>query len=80
MTNVDRSGAHGQPSTVLYQIKVLVEAASLEEVEALSEEFESAICSANHDDPSVRCARRWFIVIDDLTADEAAEWEELLNE
>lgn len=76
----DRSSAHGQPPTVLYQIKVLVEAASVEEVETLSDEFESVICNADHDDSSVRCARRWFIVIDDLTADEATEWEELLNE
>lgn len=80
MTPADDSNEVSRASTVLYRINVLVEASSLRDVEALSEQFESVICDADHDDPSVRCPRRWFIVIEDLNADEAAEWQELLND
>ena len=63
----------------LVQIKVLVEVESSAEVEQLAETFERAICphpaEADH-----RCPRRWFIVSSDLDEDEAADWEELLNE
>ena len=67
------------PAKKLVQIKVLVEVDSDAEVERLSEAFEAAICphpgGSDH-----RCPMRWFIVSSELDEDEAANWEELLNE
>ena len=63
----------------LVQIRVLVEVESPGVVDQLAEAFEAAICphpgGADH-----RCRRRWFIVSSELDEDEAAKWEELLNE
>jgi hypothetical protein len=63
----------------LVMVKVLVEVESSEELEDLTAAFEGAICphpaGADH-----RCPRRWFIVSSELGEEDAAEWEELLNE
>ena len=63
----------------LVEIKVLVEVDSNDEVECLSAAFEATICphpgGSDH-----RCPMRWFIVSSELGEEEAAEWEELLNE
>ncbi len=64
----------------LYRVSVFLESTSPEEVEALVESFESAICDVDHSNSSARCPLRWFIVTSDLSVEEAAEWEELLNE
>ena len=63
----------------MVQIRVFVEVESPGVVDQLAEAFEAAICphpgGADHS-----CPRRWFIVSSELDADEAAKWEELLNE
>jgi hypothetical protein len=51
--------------SVLYEIRVLVEAEDQDEV-------------VQH--PDHRCPRRWFIITRSLDEDEAGELQELLNE
>jgi hypothetical protein len=63
----------------LFEIRVLVEAESDAEVEELAVSFEKVICPY-HAGEDHRCPRRWFLVRSELSASEAAEWEELLNE
>ena len=64
----------------LVQIKVLVEVDTESEVDRLTEIFENVICPHPADSHPSKCPTRWFIVSTDLTAAEAAEWEDLLNE
>lgn len=69
-----------QPTSQLFRVNIFIEAASAGEVAALTEAFEAVICNVDHDDPSARCPNRWFIMTEDLSPEEAATWEELLNE
>ena len=64
----------------LVEIKVLVEVESAQEVESLTSAFEKAICPHSEESHPDQCPTRWFIVSTDLDDEEAAEWEEVLNE
>jgi hypothetical protein len=68
------------PPARLHRVNVFVEAASAAEVEALTEAFEASICSVDHSDALARCPHRWFIMTEDLPPEDAAAWEDLLNE
>jgi hypothetical protein len=66
----------------LFEIKVLVEVESSDEIDRLTDIFEKAICPYpldGHSHPD-HCPNRWFIIGTDLDAEEAAVWEELLND
>jgi hypothetical protein len=64
----------------LVEIKVLVEVDSDDEVERLTTAFEQVICPFPMDEHPPRCRYRWFIISGDVDVEEAAGWEELLNE
>lgn len=63
----------------LYEIRVHYEAEREEDVDALCETFERVICPYLATDEH-RCPRRWNIMTIELSAEEAAELEGLLNE
>jgi hypothetical protein len=63
----------------LFRVNVFIEG-SAGEVEALTEVFEKAICDVDHNEPNARCPHRWFIMTEIMEAEEAATWDELLNE
>ena len=64
----------------LWEIKVLVEVESPEEVERLAEKFETNICPHPMDAHPEDCPMRWFIVSTKLKRKQAAKWDGLLNE
>jgi hypothetical protein len=64
----------------LWEIKVLVEVESPEEVESLAEKIEANICPHPMDAHPEHCPTRWFMVSTRLTKKKAAKWEDLLND
>lgn len=64
----------------LVEIKVLVEVGDNAEVERLTDIIERAICPHEMHSHPERCPYRWFIIQTDLDGQEAANWEDLLNE
>ena len=64
----------------LFEVKVLVEAESFDELGPLTTLIETSICqhaAGSHPD---KCPTRWFIMTSLLEPEDAAEYEEMLNE
>jgi hypothetical protein len=64
----------------LWEIKVLVEVESAEEVERLARKIETDICPHPMDAHPEHCPMRWFIISTRLRRKKAAKWEDLLND